>query len=248
MENNLSIPNEEKIESPFISFLKDKKSIFSLIAVFFGFLSLVLFLLTPVVQIDLTNSGISLIKQLGASELEGYHEVIYGFDLLFGGKGIDVIYLQSGVLVPEIRTLNFNYMILIGLLLIFASSVALLIMMILRKNGLINKFILGGYVLGTVMVLLTVVWFYAVNGSAASNLTGYIDPVNKVWTATQGATTQEVIIYNTLASTYYVSQNTTYPYGSINANMDIGALLATIFTLISAIFSGLLISKPVETR
>ncbi|MGM9873366.1 MAG: hypothetical protein ACI31G_00380 [Bacilli bacterium] len=247
MENNLSIPTEEVNKSKKNLFQNiGKKEIFSIIAIAFGFISIVVFLFTPVVQIDLTNLGKSMVATNPV--MEGYHQTIYGFDLLFGNVPINIFYLQSSVVVPEIRILQFNYMILIGLLLILVSSIGLLLMLIFKKNGLLNKFILGGYVIGTVLILLTTVWFYAINGNAPSNLTGYIDNINRVWTSTPGTNTSPVTIYNTLASTYYVTTTTTYPYGLINANMDIGSLLATIFSLVATVFSGLLITKPVETR
>ena len=62
----------------------------------------------------------------------------------------------------------FNVPILIGLLLVLGASIALAVLLILKKNNIINKFILGAYIVGAVLILLTPVWFYMVNPITAS--------------------------------------------------------------------------------
>ena len=89
-------------------------------------------------------------------------------------------------------------------------------MTLLNKSNVVNKVILGLMIVGSILLLLSAVWFYAV------------DPIT--------------------ASTRYDTTATIYPYGSINGHDGAGTIVASLIGIAGAVFSGLLIAKPVETR
>ena len=209
---------EEKKSFDAKAFFTNKKNIFSMVAIFFGLLSVVMFLVLPVVQISLTPNGRDLanINAETIPEMAKYHEVLGGIKVLFG-QGTYTVWINSGTTaILQTEQMVFNTPLLVGLLLILAGSISLLVLLILKKNNILNKFILGFFIVGALMVALSAVWFYAVN------------PI--------------------IASTRYDQANTLYPYGSVNAHLAIGAILSFAFAIISAVASGLLIAKKEDPR
>lgn len=214
MSNEL--PNEKKSFDA-KAFFTNKKNIASLVAILFGILSVVLFLVFPIVQISLTPDG----KALAAKnidtipEMSKYHEVLGGAKVLFGSGSYTVWHNVTTSAVLEVQNLAFNTPLLIGLILILGASIALAVMLVLKKNNIVNKFILGAYIVGSVIILLTPVWFYAVN------------PIT--------------------ASTRYDTTLTIYPYGSVNAHGEVGMILSFIFAIIASVAAGTLIIRKEET-
>ena len=152
------------------SFFTNKKNIFSMVGVLFGILAVVLFLVLPVVQISLTPEGVALASKNAATipDMASYHEVLGGAKVLFGNGSYNV-WINSGTSAYlKTEQMAFNVPLLIGLIFVLAASIALLVMLILKKNNIINKFILGLFVLGAVVLILTPVWFYMVNPIVAS--------------------------------------------------------------------------------
>ena len=198
------------------TFFTNKNNIFSMVAIFFGILAIVMFLVLPVVQITLTPDGVALARNNADSipEMSSYHEILGGSKVLFG-IGTYTVWKNVGTSAQlEVQNLAFNIPMLIGLLLVLAASIALLVLLLLGKNNIINKFIVGFYVVGAVALVLTPVWFYMVN------------PI--------------------IASTRYDTSATLYPYGSVNAHGAIGMILSSIFAIISCVGSALLIHKKDE--
>lgn len=195
------------------AFFTNKNNIFAMVAILFGLLAVVLFLVLPVIQISLTPEGVVLAEKNASTipDMQNYHEVLGGAQVLFGIGTYNVWINQGTSAVMETQELAFNVMMLIALLLILSATIALAVLLILKKNNIINKFILGFFVVGAVMLILTPVWFYMAN------------PI--------------------IASTRYDTSATIYPYGSVNAHAHIGMILAAAFAIISSVTSGLLIVK-----
>ena len=210
MSNEL--PNEKKSFDA-KAFFTNKKNIASLVAIFFGLLAVVMFLVLPVVQITLTPDGKALAEKNAETipEMAKYHEVLGGIKVLFGIGSYSVWHNVTTSAVLEVQKLAFNVPILIGLVLVLGASIALAVLLILKKNNIINKFILGAYIVGAVLILLTPVWFYMVT------------PIT--------------------ASTRYDTTLTIYPYGSINAHAAVGMILSFLFAIVGAVASGLLIVR-----
>lgn len=212
---DFELPNEKK---PFDAkaFFTNKKNIASLVAILFGILAVVMFLVLPLVQISLTPDGKALAAKNAETipEMAKYHEVLGGIKVLFGSGSYTVWHNVTTSAVLETQQLSFNVPMLIGLLLILAASIALIVMLVLKKNNIVNKFILGFYIVGAVLILLSPVWFYMAN------------PI--------------------VASTRYDTTLTIYPYGSVNAHADVGMIISFIFAIIASVASGLLIVRKEE--
>lgn len=162
----------EKEKTPFDAkaFFTNKKNIFAMVAILFGILSVVMFVALPVVQITLTPDGVQVAKNNAETipEMTKYHEVLGGIKVLFGSGTYTVWRNVATSAVLETQQLAFNAPMLIGLILVLGASIALLVLLLLKKNNFVNKIVLGAYVVGAVMLLLTAVWFYAVNPITAS--------------------------------------------------------------------------------
>lgn len=209
---------EEKKSFDAKAFFTNKKNIFSMVAILFGILSVVMFVVLPVIQITLTPEGKSL-ANLNAEtipEMASYHQVLGGIKVLFGQGTYDVWKNVGTSAVLETQALAFNAPLLIGLILILGASITLAVLLVLKKNNVINKIILAAYVIGALMVILSAVWFYAMN------------PI--------------------IASTRYDQAATNYPYGSVNAHLAVGAILSFAFAVIAAVASGFLIVKKEDPR
>ena len=210
----------EKEKKPFDAkaFFTNKKNIFSMVAILFGILSVVMFVALPVVQITLTPDGRDIAKLNAETipDMAKYHESIGGINVLFGIGSYTVWHNVGTTAVLETQKLAFNVPLLIALILVIGASIALLVLLLLKKNNVVNKIILGAFAVGTIMLVLTAVWFYAVN------------PIT--------------------ASTRYDQASTTYPYGSVNAHLNIGAILSFVFALIATVASGFLVVKKEDPR
>lgn len=196
-------------------FIQDRKNIYSAVAVLFGILSIIMFLLLPSIVISLTPEGHTISQNV--PDMVGYHESLTGAEFLFGGSTVNVwkTEAQGNKLgaVLETHNINFNIFAFAGMLLVLLSTVGLIVLTILKKNNIANKFILGGYIVAVFVILLSAVWFYTVNDTI-------------------------------IASTRYETSLSLYPYSGINANIGIGTILSTLFAVISSVMSGLLIIKP----
>ena len=209
---------EEKKTFDAKAFFTNKKNIFSMVAILFGFLSVLFFLVLPAVQITLTPDGrdLAALNEATIPEMAKYHEILGGAKVLFG-NGTYTVWHNVGVsAVLETQNLSFNAPILIGLVLVLGASITLLVLMLLKKNNVLNKIVLGAFVVGAIMLALTAVWFYAVN------------PIT--------------------ASTRYNQQLTIYEYGSINAHLAVGSILSFACAIVSAVASGFLIVKKEDPR
>ena len=210
----------EKEKKPFDAkaFFTNKKNIFAMVAILFGILSVVMFLVLPVIQITLTPDGVQVAKNNAETipDMAHYHEVLGGIKVIFGAGSYSVWHNVATSAVLETQQLAFNAPMLIALVLVLGASIALLVLLILKKNNLVNKIILGAYVVGAVMLILTAVWFYAVN------------PIT--------------------ASTRYDQANTVYPYGSVNAHLAVGSILSFVFAIVAAVASGFLVVRKEDPR
>lgn len=203
----------------FKNFIKDRKNIYSAIAILFGILSIIMFLALPSIVISLTPEGRTIAENVPA--MVGYNETLTGAEFLFGGTTVDVwkTEAQGNKLgaVLETHNVNFNVFAFAGLLLVLLSTVGLIVLTVLKKNNIANKFILAGYIVSVFIILLSAVWFYAINNTI-------------------------------LASTRYETSLSLYPYSGINVNIGIGALLSSLFAVVSSVMSGLLIIKPHDDK
>ena len=200
------------------AFFTNKKNIFSMVAILFGILSVLFFLVLPAIQITLTPDGKDIAKLNAETipEMANYHQVIGGSNVLFG-IGSYQVWVNSGTsAVLQTQKLAFNVPILVGLILVLGASIALLVLLILKKNNIVNKFILGAYIVGAILIILTAVWFYAIN------------PI--------------------VASTRYDQAATIYPYGSVNAHLAAGAIVSFACAIVSAVASGFLVVKKEDPR
>ena len=160
----------DNINEPKKGFFSDKKNIFALIAIAAGFLAILLFILLPAIQITLTPDG-KVIAQNNADtipEMSKYHEVLGGSNVLFG-IGTYTVWKNVGTTaVKTTEQLAFNIPMLIGLVFLLLSAGGLTYLLITKKNNIINKFVLAGFILGALILLLSPIWFYAINPIVAS--------------------------------------------------------------------------------
>lgn len=152
------------------SFFSDKKNIYALIAIAAGLLAVILFIVLPAIQISLTPDGKDIAKMNAETipEMGKYHEVLGGSNVLFG-IGTYTVWKNVGTTaVKETQQLAFNIPMLVGLILILLSAGGLAFLTIKRKNNIANKFVLAGFILGAIVLLLSPIWFYAINPIIAS--------------------------------------------------------------------------------
>lgn len=159
----------------------NKINICSLIAIVLGVLSVLLFVVLPAVRIDLTPDAKSAIANTSyeiPAAMSEFKESIAGSRLLFGSGSYNV-WIASGKTASEVsEKLAFNVPLLIGVLFMIASSVGMVLLLLLDKNNVANKIILAGYILGALIILFSPIWFYMVNPILAS--TRY-DTVNSIY-------------------------------------------------------------------
>ncbi len=151
-------------------FFSDKKNIFALIAIFSSVLAIVLFLLLPAIQITLTPDGRDIARMNAETipEMSNYHEVLGGSNVLFG-IGTYTVWKNVGTTaVKETQQLAFNIPMLVGLILLLLSAGGLTYLTITGKNNIVNKFVLAGFIIGAIVLLLSPIWFYAINPIVAS--------------------------------------------------------------------------------
>lgn len=152
------------------------KKILSLAAVGLAFLAIVLFLLLPAIKID---QSFAFNEQVNAGksqfiDLKDWSCVVMGFAVLFGGSKYEVIKCDFKTapydIFKETEVMKFNAIILVGLI-IAVIAIALYLVMIFKKikNATLNKVVIILFIAAALMILLTAVWFYAVNPIEESN-------------------------------------------------------------------------------
>lgn len=151
-------------------FFSNKKNIYALIAIIAGVLAVILFIVLPAIQITLTPDGRDIARMNADTipEMSKYHEVLGGSNVLFG-VGTYTVWKNVGTTaVKETQQLQFNIPMLVGLILLLLSAGGLTFLTITKKNNIANKFVLAGFIIGAIMLLLSPIWFYAVNPIVAS--------------------------------------------------------------------------------
>lgn len=208
----------EKKKFTFKGFFKSKKNIFALGAFVFGLLAIVLFLVCPAIAIDLTKDGKAV-----ASNNAATIPTMASYREVFSGLTVllgNVSYAVWHNVGPSAVEETQQ----------MAFNIPLLIGLVLIFAGIVMNAIClflnkSGLVNKIILGLL-------VCGSIMVLLA-------PVWFYAINPIT---------ASTRYDTQKTVYPYGSINAHSQIGTVLGALFGVISSVFAGLLLPKPVETR
>ena len=167
-EKQVSLVSKKKFS--FEGFFKDKRNIFALVAVVLGILAIVLYLVLPAVFIDLTDEGKDIANKNASTipEMANYHQSISGINVLFGIGTYDVWKNVETSAVLETQKLVFNVPLLVGLILILAGVIMIVVMTLSNKSNVLNKVILGLMIVGSIILLLTAIWFYAVNPITAS--------------------------------------------------------------------------------
>ena len=142
------------------SFFADKHNIFSLIAIGSALLAIIFYLVLPVINIGLTPDGKALATLIEDKKMLEYSQTLNGIKVVFGQGTYDVYHNVGSSAVRETQALAFNVPLLIALLLLFVSACGLCFLMVTHKNNIWNKFILAGFIIGTILLLLTTLGFF----------------------------------------------------------------------------------------
>lgn len=159
------------------------KLIFSWVAIALAVISILVFFFTPAIVID---QSYAFNEQVQANnqqfiELKDWNYLVFGFAALFGVGTYDV-YLcdfknNPNALFKQTEKLAFNPFMLIGIILaIVAIGLYCTLILKKKKHPVLNKIIITLFIAAALMILLTAVWFYAINPIVESN---YYDPITK---------------------------------------------------------------------
>lgn len=159
------------------------KKILSFAAIGLAFIAIILFVLLPAIKID---QSFAFNEQVDAGKenfinLKDWCFRVSGIGAIFGGASYEAIKCGVGEHAYDIEvvteTTSFNIWMLIGIILAVAT-IALYGFMIIKKikNATLNKVVIALFIAAALMILLSAVWFYAVNPIEESN---YYNSVTK---------------------------------------------------------------------
>lgn len=170
MAKNETTFETNKIIKPKIT----RKQIFSYIAIALAFIAIVLYFVLPAIKIDPSyaareawDSGRGNI-----ADIKGFLRTYLGFNAMFGIGTYDVYVVSGGSydIVLQTESMHFNIMMLISVLIAVSAIVLYGLLIILKKkNAVLNKVAMGLFVGAAFLMILTAVWFYAFNPIVESN-------------------------------------------------------------------------------
>lgn len=201
-------------KNKFLGFFKNKNNVFIVVSFILAILAIILFIATPSIIIELNETGKGVVTKDPTSPIAGYSYTINGLNLLFGIGSYDVWrYPDSGKTIALVsEKLHLNIPLLVSVILLILSAIGILVLAILKKNNVLNKICFAGLVIGAILMLLSPIWFYAMNDIKSS-------------------------LYTEIGASH--SKYT--PYELVNAHSLPGAVVASLIAIASSVFTGLTI-------
>lgn len=159
------------------------KKIFSLVAIGLAILAAILFIVLPAIKIDASYAYGEIDTTKGnMSIMDGWSYTVAGFAAIFGIGTYDVYKCDFKTDAYTIslyqEKLAFNYIMLIAIIVALIGAVLYGVMYIKKiKNNILNKVVIVIFILAGLLILLSAVWFYALNPIEESN---YYSSVTKL--------------------------------------------------------------------